>query len=205
MLPEIKWLFFDLGSTLVDESQCLRERFNKIVELNGLDKTTFSDKVLEYAEENSYAIKQAAEFFGVDIPEWNKNLEQLYPNVHNVLSILFGKYKLGIIANQSSGTNDRLKAWGIFKYFDVIISSAEEGLEKPDLKIFELALNRAGCKPYEAVMIGDRLDNDILPANKMGMNTVWVRQSFAKYQQPKDIDETPNLTIASISDIINVM
>ena len=34
----------------------------------------------------------------------------------------------------------------------------------------------AGCQAENAVMIGDRLDNDIAPAKKLGMKTVWIRQ-----------------------------
>jgi len=37
---------------------------------------------------------------------------------------------------------------------------------KPDQKIFEITLNKAECSPREACMIGDRLDNDIVPAKK---------------------------------------
>ena len=53
------------------------------------------------------------------------------------------------------------------KYIDLLIASAEVGVEKPDRHIFELALERAGCKPEEAAMVGDRLDNDIVPANEI--------------------------------------
>ena len=39
------------------------------------------------------------------------------------------------------------------------------------------------CLPENAVMIGDRIDNDIEPANRLGMRTIWVRQGFSIYQQ----------------------
>lgn len=57
-----------------------------------------------------------------------------------------------------------------------MIASAEEGVSKPDPRIFEIALGRADCKAEHAVMIGDRIDNDVVPAKKMGMKTVWIRQ-----------------------------
>lgn len=200
-----KWLFFDIGSTLVDESECLRERFDTIVKNNGIDEQEFKEKILEYARTDCHAIKPAARFYGAEIPEWNKDLERLYPDVDKVLAALSEKYKLGIIANQSLGTADRLNNWGIGRYFDVVISSAEEGCEKPDLRIFELALKRANCRADEAVMIGDRLDNDIAPANKIGMKTIWVKQSFAKYQNPKEAIEQPDCIINSIGEIDKVI
>ncbi|RKJ18050.1 HAD family hydrolase [bacterium D16-50] len=75
--------------------------------------------------------------------------------------------KAGIIANQSLGSEERLKKFGIWKYIDILVASAEEGIAKPDKRIFETALTRAGCKPEEAAMVGDRLDNDIIHIVKL--------------------------------------
>lgn len=163
------------------------------------------DKVKECAKTNSFAVKTAANFFGVEIPKWPKELERLYQDTNNVLKNLASKYKLGIIANQSAGTQERIEKWGIAKYFDVVIASAEAGCAKPDLRIFYMALEQANCLPEEAVMIGDRLDNDITPAKLLGMKTIWVRQGFAKYQSINNESERPNYIIDDIADILNVL
>ena len=63
-----------------------------------------------------------------------------------------------------------------------MIASAEEGVEKPNPRIFQIALERANCLPENAVMVGDRLDNDIIPAKELGMKTIWVKQGFAEYK-----------------------
>ena len=82
------------------------------------------------------------------------------------------------------------------------MASAEEGVAKPDRRIFDIALERSGCKPENAVMIGDRVDNDILPAKAVGMKTVLVGQglfslSEEKYQDQdayvSSIEELPDL------------
>lgn len=52
-------------------------------------------------------------------------------------------------------------------------------------------------------MIGDRLDNDIASAKKIGMKTIWVRQGFARYQSVKNESERPDHTVESIRDIRN--
>lgn len=200
-MEKIEWLFFDIGSTLVDESNCVRERFNIIANENNINKNEFADKVLEYAKTCDHAIKPAAKFYGAKIPEWNTNLEQLYPDSKNVLETLSQKYKLGIIANQCAGTQNRIDNWGIGKYFDVVVASAEAGCAKPDLKIFDIALEQANCAPENAVMIGDRIDNDIIPAKKLGMKTVWVRQGFAKFQSVNRANEESDYIIESIGDI----
>lgn len=203
-MSDIKYLFFDIGSTLVDETECVKKRCEVIIESNNIDRQEFYDRVEKCAKTDSYAVRAAALYYGAEIPRWYGELEKLYPDTKMILEILSQKYKLGVIANQVSGTKDRLDNWGIGKYFDVVVASAEADCSKPDLKIFNLALEQAGCKPNEAVMIGDRLDNDIVPAKQLGMKTVWVRQGFAKYQNISNETEKPDFIIDSIGDILDV-
>ncbi len=203
-MDEIKWLFFDIGSTLVDESKCYEYRCNEIIKSNGVNAEEFYAKVLDYAKINAFPIKAAARHYGFKIPGWPKELEQLYSKTKEILELLSHKYKLGIIANQVAGTQERIDNWSIGKYFDIVVASAEAGCSKPDLRIFKIALEQAECKPENAVMIGDRLDNDVTPAKKLGMKTVWVRQGFAKYQFVYSDDERPDFIIDSISEIIKL-
>ena len=64
-----------------------------------------------------------------------------------------------------------------------------------------MALDKAGCRPEDAIMIGDRLDNDIIPAKKMGMKTVWVRQGYAVYQSIDDESARPDHIVDSIDEL----
>lgn len=54
------------------------------------------------------------------------------------------------------------------------IYSYEIGAAKPSATPFELALERAGCAPHEAVMVGDSYREDIAPAIALGIKTVWI-------------------------------
>lgn len=202
-MERIKWLFFDLGATLIDESKCYEYRCNEIINNNNIDAKKFYEKVLEFAKITSLPIKAAAEYYGYELPGWSIELEQLYAETKRVLAQLSYKYKLGIISNQVAGTQERINSWDIGKYFDVVVASAETGCEKPDLKIFNIALTKAECQGSQAVMIGDRLDNDIAPAKKLGMKTVWVRQGFAKFQSVNRENEKPDYIIESIGEITN--
>jgi len=204
MTEEIKWLFFDMGSTLVDENECYNSRIDFAVKSKKLNRESFMVKVMETAKISSTPIKTAAKYYDIELPVWDHGLEKLYPDTKVSLEALSSKYKLGIIANQSAGTKERLNNWGIGKYFDVVMASAEAGCAKPDLKIFNFALEQADCKPENTVMIGDRLDNDIVPAKKLGMKTVWVRQGFAEYQAIHNDSEKPDFIIDSIGEITNL-
>ena len=61
-------------------------------------------------------------------------------------------------------TEARLESYGLNPFISLWVSSVEIGLEKPDLAIFQGALKQAQCAPHQALMIGDRVDNDIRPA-----------------------------------------
>ena len=169
MLKNMNWVFFDIGSTLSDESDCYRIRFEEITKNTEVTFEEFEAKVIEFSRQNRKGDWAAAEYFGLNIPPWHKEVEKLYPEVEYVLHTLHSKgYKIGVIANQSPGTVTRLDKWGILKYIDIVLASAEEGVSKPNPEIFRRALDKAYCLPQNSVMIGDRLDNDIVPAKKIG-------------------------------------
>lgn len=200
----MKWIFFDLGATLVDESDVYKSRCRFAIDQLNIDAAEFMDKVYEEAKISPTPIRTAAKAYGVALPEWDNSLEKLYEEVPDIIKGLYGKYKLGIIANQSLGTQERIDNWGIGKYFDVVMASAEAGCAKPDPRIFTMALQKAKCEPNEAVMVGDRLDNDIVPAKKLGMKTVWVRQGYAIYQSIDDESKRPDYIVDNIGELIGL-
>ena len=200
----MNWIFFDLGATLVDESDVYKSRCRFAIDQLNIDQEEFMNKVYEEARISPTPIRNAAKAYGVALPEWDNSLEKLYDAAYSVITGLYGKYKLGIIANQSLGTQERIDKWGIGKYFDVVVASAEAGCAKPDLRIFQMALQKAKCEPNEAVMVGDRLDNDIVPAKELGMKTVWVRQGYAIYQSIDDERKRPDYIVDSIDELIGL-
>ena len=204
IVSNIKWIFFDIGSTLVDESAVCEDRISEITRSYHININDFIAKVKLRAQTNSKPIISVAADYGAKIPAWRHDLEILYPDAKEVLQKLRQTYKLGVIANQDYGTEKRLVNFGIRSYIDLVIASAEEGVEKPDLRIFQLALDRADCKPEEAVMVGDRLDNDIIPANKIGMKTVWIKQGYGGLSKPHSGEEQPDHTVDSLNELIHL-
>ncbi|MCM1299152.1 MAG: HAD family hydrolase [Firmicutes bacterium] len=202
----IKWLFFDLGSTLIDESECVEYRIQELLKQdNAPCRERLEQRMQELAAQNRLPYKDAAKEFGLETIKWPKNLETLYKDVPALLENLKSRYRLGIIANQSLGTEQRLTEYGIRRYFDVVISSAEVGISKPDIAIFRLALEKAKCAPNDACMIGDRLDNDIEPAAEIGMHTIWVRQGVFAGGNLELIQHKPEYTVNSIADVLKYL
>ena len=202
----IKWIFFDLGSTLIDESDCAEYRIQELLKQpNAPGRETLERRMIELASQNRLPYKDAASEFGLETVKWPKHLEKMYEGVPELLEKLVDRYRLGVIANQSMGTEQRLVNYGIRQYFDIIISSAEAGISKPDLKIFKIALDRAECIPENAYMIGDRLDNDIEPAAQLGMHTIWVKQASFAYGNLNLIQHKPDHIVDSVTDVLKYL
>ncbi len=202
----VKWIFFDIGSTLIDESECYKLRSFEAVAGTTISVEDFWKKTLEFSKLNLKGDHEAAKYYGIKLPPWHKDAEKPYANAESVLEHLSVKgYHLGVIANQSLGTKDRLSNWGLLKFFDIVLASAEEGVAKPDLEIFKRALAKAGCLPKEAYMIGDRLDNDIEPAAKLGMRTIWVKQGLGAYGELSLIHHKPEFIVEHIEDVLEYL
>ena len=113
-------------------------------------------------------------------------------------------YRFGIIANQQENLAERLERFELGSYFGVVVGSADVGFSKPDLAIFEYALEKAGISPQEAIYVGDRIDNDMIPAKKLGMTTIWIRQGLGKYNQ--EIPEFPcDYMVEKVSDLLKIL
>ena len=166
--------------------------------------TRFLNVVLEVFKERKKGEQVLIQEYGIERPRWRSEDEELFPESYECLERLSKKYKIGVIANQLPGTAARLEKHGVLKFIDIVIASAEEGLEKPDRRIFELALSRANCKPENAVMIGDRVDNDIIPAKKIGMKTVRVKQGMWKYWDVLGEEELADFEVDDLSAVIEL-
>lgn len=200
----IKWIFFDVGSTLVDESRVYKNRMRNIAKMAGVTYEYVYETAMKFYRQNKKGDIEICKLLNVEKPEWNFEYETLYHDTKKCLKRLKSRYKIGVIANQLLGTAKRLEAHGILKYIDLVIASAEEGIAKPDKRIFEIALGRAGCEPSQAVMIGDRVDNDIVPAKKLGMNTIWIKQGFGGYWNITSEEEKADYVVGSLTEICNI-
>lgn len=56
-----------------------------------------------------------------------------------------------------------------------------------------------------AVMIGDRIDNDIVPAKQLGMKTIWIKQGFGSLWTVMDESEKADIEVNNLSDILNYL
>jgi len=102
----------------------------------------------------------------------------VYDETFEVLDRLSGRYRLLLLTNGSPDLQ-REKLAGVPElapYFDHIVISGEFGDGKPAASIFRHALKLLGVGAEDAVMVGDKLTTDILGANTVGIDSVWINR-----------------------------
>ena len=139
---------------------------------------------------------------------WEVDLQKV-PYVDQVLHVLKKRFKLGIITNTTTSTEEHvriaLEKIGIECYFDVIITSVEVGYEKPDKRIFLKALRKLGVEASEAVMVGNRISKDILGANKLSMKSILYKWNERYTDKITSNLEKPDYTITSLREMLPIL
>lgn len=203
-LKNVEWIFFDMGFTLIDESAEHRRRAALAIEMavrlghERISTEEFEALTYKLGSDGKPPFRRACKMIGADYIPYTGECETVYPNAVRVLKLLSKKYKLGIIANQLPGARERLRRFELEEYLSVIVSSSEFGAEKPDTSLFYEALRLAGCDAHNAVMVGDRPDNDIVPARAVGMRTIRIKQGQFGNYSPSEPALCADFEIASL-------
>jgi HAD superfamily hydrolase (TIGR01549 family) len=96
------------------------------------------------------------------------------PGALPLLKALAPRARLGVVTNNVVDQQlHKLDVLGLRPYLDAVVISEAVGFQKPDPRIFLLALDELGCAPREAVMVGDSWQTDIPGALAAGLAPVW--------------------------------
>ncbi|MGW5263023.1 HAD family hydrolase [Microbispora sp. NPDC004025] len=176
-------VFFDVGETLVDETReygtwadwlgvprhTFSAVFGAVIARGGDYRDTFQHFRPGFdlhAERERRVREGQAETFGE---------ENLYPDARLCLAELREMgLRVGLAGNQTARAETILRALDL--PVDVIGTSDGWGVEKPDTSFFDRLVAEAGCPAESVLYVGDRLDNDIRPAQKSGLRTALVRR-----------------------------
>jgi HAD superfamily hydrolase (TIGR01662 family) len=171
----LKAVVFDVGETLVDEERWWRELTDR-EELQPHVVWAALGVTIARGEEHTALWGH----LGMNRPPrwWSEipyALEDLYPDALDCLRrTREAGYRIGIVGNQS----ETLEAWARESELpaDVISSSASLGVRKPDPAFFAKVAELMGCAPVDVAYVGDRVDNDVLPAAAAGLIAIHVRR-----------------------------
>lgn len=187
-----RWIFWDIGDTLLNEDP-LRCRIWQMLadKLSGAEQRFPFDALMREREELARSGDPSPHYTiaRLHMPEhrfdtWKQDISAFVrgggqdllipvPGAVRALETLAGEYRLGLIADQPVEVLNTLKHHGMLSFFADVVLSETAGVNKPHTAIFARALERAGCAPRDALMVGNRLDMDISPARRVGMRTLF--------------------------------
>lgn len=221
----LRAVLLDLGNVLWDDDPVDARTFAVLREFYRAHGLEISQEKMEAAVSeavaawvpsvNEYLIERFSQRAGLDrrqaLAEWAVVFApvqqeeiasvRLFPDVPPSLWRLHrAGLKLAVATNYGPVVRARLESLGVEHFIDVWGLAPELGSRKPEPAFFDEVIGRLACAPHEAVMIGDRLDNDIVPAKHHGMRTVRLIHGLHAAQRARGPDEQPDYTARSFSD-----
>ncbi|PKK82989.1 MAG: hypothetical protein CVT49_10610 [candidate division Zixibacteria bacterium HGW-Zixibacteria-1] len=222
-MADINTILFDIGWPIIDETGAhrawngyLRKRIN---ELKGKSVSEAAIKKYEAKAVECYApslfsyviwqlVKPNEDAFYMLRSEFDNfkpfDHYRLQPGIAEILGKLHGKFKLGFAANQPQTVLDYLDSHGILRFFDSVKVSDEIGYSKPDVRMFLKILENLGSLPEESAMIGDRQDNDMVPAKMIGMTAIRLNVGPHRDQKIRYPKEKPDFIINKLIDLYEI-
>ena len=140
---------------------------------------------------------------GIDRPRyWPEHAaSDLYPDAAEFLKDLrrLG-ITVGIAGNQPERTESLLKDMGLPA--DFVASSTGWGVEKPSPEFFTKLVDVCGCAPEQVLYVGDRVDNDIVPAADAGLLTCHIRRGpWGVIQSQRPEARTATMRVESLAEL----
>jgi FMN phosphatase YigB (HAD superfamily) len=121
-----------------------------------------------------------------------------------VVETLSKYHEIGIISNQPEEALEPLMNANILSLFKVL-NPSEIKMKKPYWKLTLDVINVTGFPASRCIMIGDRLDIDIFPANQLGMKTIRFTDSLFNLQSTETKYEIPTYTVKKLEEIPNII
>jgi HAD superfamily hydrolase (TIGR01549 family) len=134
---------------------------------------------------------------------WNSSKHKLIPmtGLRDFFSRISGSFKVGILGQYGNEILELLEDEGVLDFLTYRHTQEEFNLTKPDPRYFEAVIARCGESPDHCIMIGDRIDKDVIPARQIGMKTVRIKTGIHKEQKPRTPSEIPDSTVESLEEI----
>ncbi len=132
---------------------------------------------------------------------------KLFSEVVSMLKFLKSQdIKLGVVID---GTSKRERAvlakLGVIDFFNVIIISEEVGRNKLSIVPLQSAIEQMQLPPSEIIVVGDRIDKDILPANKLGCISVLLQRGAGQKLENIQREAMPMHAISKINELANFL
>ena len=122
---------------------------------------------------------------------------QLFDDVVPTLDALRGRYMVGLLSNG----NTYPERCGLEGYFQFVVFAQDYGIQKPNPRLFEIAIEHAGCSKHQLLHVGDSFQNDIIGARQAGVRSVWLNRQGGN----NDTGQQHNFEISSLRGLTEVL
>lgn len=126
---------------------------------------------------------------------------RLMAGMDRVLRDLATDFDLVIAAQYGKNLLDLLEKHDLIGLFLNTLTQDDFSITKPDPRYYEQILARSGRTAGQSIMVGDRIDKDVIPAKMLGMKTIRVRTGIHIRQEPRTPGEFPDADIRNVLEI----
>ena len=191
----LKSVVFDAGETLVDETGL----WQRAADMAGVPRFTVMGilgGLISRGEHHS----RVWELLGVERPDANFEPDELYPDALSCIAGLRVRgLRVGVVGNTPEDFEDVIR-----EHVDFVGSSGRWGVEKPAPAFFERVVAEAGCAQGEVAYVGDRVDNDVVPALEAGLVAVHLRRGPWGYLHEPPPDALRANSLAEVPEVLGV-
>lgn len=133
---------------------------------------------------------------------------KLMDGITDEVKLLSKRFKLALAGQYGGEILTLLNQASILDCFASHSTQDDFPITKPDPRYYEMIVEHLGINPEQCIMVGDRIDKDIIPAKQVGMKTVLIRTGLHKNQLPRTPQELPDVELrgaAGLADAISIM
>jgi HAD superfamily hydrolase (TIGR01549 family) len=217
----ITTVLLDAGGVILDESEHEAARAEIITEIlsdivPGYTTDTYHSDVLEALNCYSPRIYQYVfwkrtksdrtlfdKLYDLHLEKWRRKRPpiKLSAGIEKEIKEISPHFKIGIAGQYGREIIDLLERHHLLEHFTYHLTQDDFSITKPDPRYLEQITQAMGVEPRECILVGDRIDNDIVPAKQLGMKTILVRVGLHRYQQPRIPFEIPDLQLDGIKGL----
>lgn len=126
---------------------------------------------------------------------------KLYGAMRTEVPALAERFQVAYAGQYGADLYGLLAEHGLAKYFMNRLSQDDFSITKPDPRYIAQIAARTGVDTEACIMVGDRIDKDVIPGKQNGMATVFVRTGIYRVQTPRIPEETPDLTLDGLEGL----
>lgn len=222
---KVKTVLLDAGGIILDESEHEQVRADIAAEV-------LSTLIPEYSVSNYYAdVEEAVKSFCPSVYQyvfWKavKHDAALFENLYstfseewqqrrpplklsagfeNELRAMCKDFQIGIAGQYGHELLELLELRSLLECFTHRMTQDEISATKPDLRYYQEIIKASGADPQQCVMVGDRIDKDVIPAKLMRMRTILIRVGLHRNQQPRIPFEVPDMELNGVPGLARAL